>query len=182
MAQKRLSLTPSGKVRLKLRKPTHSGQTEIVLDPLAFLRRLAAILPKPRFHMTRFHGIFSGRHRHRRALRALLPKVKPGVVAAVTDRADVAEAKMTLPPQKRYPYTVLLSRVFKEDLGACEKCGGKMRFVSCIDDRKVIHRILSHLDLPTEMPPKAPARAPPQLDLGDWDPPPADDGEGSCVN
>ncbi len=84
--------------------------------------------------------------------------------------------------QKRYPYTVLLSRVFKEDLGACEKCGGKMRFVACIDDRKVIHRILSHLDLPTEMPPKAPARAPPQMDFGDWDLAPDDDAAGSWVN
>jgi hypothetical protein len=57
-AQKRLSVTPSGKVRLKLRKPYYTGQTELMLDPTAFLRRLFAIIPPPRWHLTRYHGIF----------------------------------------------------------------------------------------------------------------------------
>jgi len=32
-AQRRLSLTPDGKVRLQLRKPTFSGQRQLVLEP-----------------------------------------------------------------------------------------------------------------------------------------------------
>ena len=177
-AQKRLSLTPSGKVRLKLRKPYYTGQTEIVLEPVAFLRRLAAILPPPRFHLTRFHGIFSSHHSRRPQLRALLPQAKPARVtqadgeAAGTDAAS--DALLKLPPHKRYPYSVLLSRVFTEDIGACAKCGGKLRFVACIDDPKVIRRILSHLGLPTEMPKKAPARAPPQQEFDDLDLPAPD--------
>lgn len=36
-AKNRLSLTPDGKVRLKLRKPYFTGQTQIVLEPLGAL-------------------------------------------------------------------------------------------------------------------------------------------------
>ncbi|MBW2735040.1 MAG: transposase [Deltaproteobacteria bacterium] len=52
-------MLPSGKVRLKLRKPYYTGQTQLVLKPEAFVRRLFAILPPPRWHLTRYHGIFS---------------------------------------------------------------------------------------------------------------------------
>jgi hypothetical protein len=56
-AQKRLSLTPDGRVRLKLRKPYYTGQTEIVLKPREFLRRLIATIPPKRLNMVRFHGL-----------------------------------------------------------------------------------------------------------------------------
>ena len=43
----RLSLTPDGMVRYRLYRPwpTPTGRTEILLEPLAFMRRLAALLP-----------------------------------------------------------------------------------------------------------------------------------------
>jgi hypothetical protein len=34
------------------------GTTHIVLDPLDFLVRLAALVPPPRVHLTRYHGVF----------------------------------------------------------------------------------------------------------------------------
>jgi len=56
-AQKRLSLLPDGKVRLKLRKPFYTGQTDVVFEPVEFLRRLASAVPKPMQNMIRYHGI-----------------------------------------------------------------------------------------------------------------------------
>ena len=58
-AQRRLSITPSGKVRLELRKPTHTGQTAIVFEPKAFLRRLIATIPPRRANNVRFHGVYA---------------------------------------------------------------------------------------------------------------------------
>jgi hypothetical protein len=95
-AQKRLSVTPSGKVRLKLRKPYYTGQTELVLDPKAFLRRLFAIIPPPRWPLTRYHGIFSGHHRLRKKLAALLPK-PPSPVPRDTD------TEVPLPEDEKLP-------------------------------------------------------------------------------
>ena len=73
-AQKRLSLRPDGKVRLKLRKPYYTGQTEIVLEPRDFLRRLIATIPPKRLNMVRFHGVFAPRSKVRPALKELLPE------------------------------------------------------------------------------------------------------------
>ena len=77
----------------------------------------------------------------------------------------------------RYGYSVLLDRVFKQDLGDCERCGGKMCLVACIEYPPTVHRIPSHLGLPTEPPKKTPARAPPQLSFTGWDHSPDDDAD-----
>jgi hypothetical protein len=91
LPQKRLSVTPSGKVRLKLRKPYYTGQTELVLEPTAFLRRLFAIISPPRWHLTRYHGIFSGHHLLRGKLAALLRIVADFPDAARSQRNERTE-------------------------------------------------------------------------------------------
>ena len=62
-------------------------------------------------------------------------------------------------------------RVFKKDLEQCPHCGGRRVLIAFISDDSVINKILTHVGLPTEPPPVAAARAPPQLDLDyddDW--------------
>ncbi len=71
----------------------------------------------------------------------------------------------------RIRWAQLIKRVFKKDLEACPHCGGQRVLIAFITDAPVVHRILSHIGLPTEQPAVAPARAPPQLDMGldeDW--------------
>ena len=121
-------------------------------------------------------------HRARPKLKALLPKPKPvpqdkqgeGSLAALAATAE-------LPPRLRYPYSVLLARVFPSDLGACEKCGGPMRLIACIDTPAAIQRILSHLGLPTDVPKKAPARSPPEREFEFVDAA-SDDDDASYLN
>jgi len=172
-AQKRLSVTPSGKVRLKLRKPYYTGQTELMLEPTAFLRRLFAIIPPPRWHLTRYHGIFSGHHRLRRKLAALLPEPPPPPIPRDADAELEHELGNDEQPnnRSRISYARLLSRVFKDDIGRCHHCGGELRLVACIDDPDAIAKILTHLGLPTVAPPIAPARSPPQAEFDYWDSP-----------
>ena len=79
-------------------------------------------------------------------------------------------------------YAVLLSRVFPQDLGACTQCGGKLRFIACIDDKKVIGRILEHVGLDRDLPQKTPARALPQLAFDDLDLPPDHEDDAIYVN
>ena len=78
-AQKRLSLLPDGKVRLKLRKPFYTGQTDITFEPVEFLKRMAAAIPKPMQNLTRYHGIFSANAEYRPLLVTLLPSA-PGLI------------------------------------------------------------------------------------------------------
>jgi hypothetical protein len=63
-SEKRLSLTPNGNVRYQLKTPYRDETTHVIfeqggLPPLDFIARLAALVPKPRVNLTRFHGVFA---------------------------------------------------------------------------------------------------------------------------
>ena len=55
----------------------------------------------------------------------------------------------------------LLSRMFGHNMN-CPRCNGSMRLIQVNDSPQVIDRILTHLGLPTDLPPVAPARGPPE--------------------
>jgi hypothetical protein len=65
VSEKRLSLTPNGNVRYQLKTPYRDGTTHVIFEPLDFLARLAALVPKPRVNLTRFHGVFAPNSQHR---------------------------------------------------------------------------------------------------------------------
>ena len=46
-------------VVLKLKTPWHDGTTHLVMSPLEFMQRLAALVPRPRLHLIRFHGVLA---------------------------------------------------------------------------------------------------------------------------
>ena len=52
LSLERLSLLPDGKVSYRMKRPAASGATELVLSPVAFLRRLAALVPPPGVHLS----------------------------------------------------------------------------------------------------------------------------------
>jgi len=64
-----------GRVVYELPKPFWTGQTHVVLGPIEFLRRLAALIPPPRFHTLRYHGLFAAAAKDRQAACALAPPV-----------------------------------------------------------------------------------------------------------
>jgi len=65
VSTERLSLTPQGNVRYTLKTPYRDGTTHIVLEPMDFIARLIALVPKPRINLTRFHGVFAPNSRWR---------------------------------------------------------------------------------------------------------------------
>jgi hypothetical protein len=65
VSEKRLSLLRNGKVRYELKTPYRDGTTHVIFEPLDFIARLAALVPKPRVNLTRFHGVFAPNSAHR---------------------------------------------------------------------------------------------------------------------
>ena len=59
LVHKRLSRTRAGAVVLQLKTPYRDGTTHLVMTPLEFLQRLAALVPRPRLHLIRFHGVLA---------------------------------------------------------------------------------------------------------------------------
>jgi hypothetical protein len=52
-------------VRYQLKTPYRDGTTHVIFEPLDFIARLADLVPKPRFYLTRFHGVFAPNCKHR---------------------------------------------------------------------------------------------------------------------
>jgi len=65
VSEKRLSLTPSGNTRYQLKTPYSDGTTHVIFEPLDFIGKLAALVPKPRVNLTRLHGVFAPNSKHR---------------------------------------------------------------------------------------------------------------------
>ena len=65
VATKRLSMTRNGAVRYELKTPYSDGTTHVLFEPLDFIAKLVALVPKPRVHLTRFHGVFAPHSKYR---------------------------------------------------------------------------------------------------------------------
>ena len=55
-----------------------------------------------------------------------------------------------------------LKRVFAIDIEKCERCGGPVKSIACIEDCEVIEKILQHLGLGSAAHAKQLARAGPE--------------------
>ena len=70
VSEKRVSLTAPGQVRYSLKTPWNDGTTHVIFErggppPLDFVARLAALVPRPRVNLTRFHGVFAPNSKYR---------------------------------------------------------------------------------------------------------------------
>ncbi len=55
----RLTKLADGRVAYQLRKPRRNGATHLVMTPVHFLARIAALVPPPRFPLLRFAGVLA---------------------------------------------------------------------------------------------------------------------------
>ena len=154
IVNERLQRNRGAQVVLQLQSAYHDGTTHIVMSPLEFLQRLAALVPRPRLHLIRFHGVVLAPHAK---LRAVI--VPPPAENASGQSADHAHAQ---PSPARMSWARLLKRVFDIDLEPCPNCGGALKIIAALEDPPVIARLLAHLGLPIRAPPRLPAR---RLDL-----------------
>jgi len=58
LSLERLTRLPDGRIAYELRRPW-GRQTHRVMEPLAFMARLAVLVPPPRHPLIRFHGVFA---------------------------------------------------------------------------------------------------------------------------
>ena len=83
-----------------------------MLEPLDFIARLAALVPPPRVHLTRFHGVFAAHA----ALRATITPGGRGTGARVAPESPT-------PKDVRMNWAPRLTRVFGIEIEQCARCG-----------------------------------------------------------
>ncbi|MGH8480819.1 MAG: transposase, partial [Gammaproteobacteria bacterium] len=156
IANERLTLNRAGDVVLQLKSPYHDGTTHVVMSPLELMQRLAALVPRPRLHLIRFHGVLAPNAR-----------LRPEIIPSVPLNAHPPSAD---PPDPAAParlsWARLLKRVFNIDIEHCPHCGGPLTIIAAIEDPPVIAKILTHLGLSARAPPRAPARSFDRLQVG----------------
>ena len=115
IANERLKRNRAGQVVLQLKSAFKDGTTHIVMSPLEFMQRLAALVPRPRLHLIRFHGVLAPNAKLRREI---VPSPPEQATAPACDHAQGAPALLS--------WARLLKRVFDIDIEHCPNCGGSL--------------------------------------------------------
>jgi Putative transposase len=149
IANERLKRNGAGQVVLQLKSAYRDGTTHVVMSPLQFMQQLAALVPRPRVHLIRFHGVLAP---HAKLRAAIVPSPADDITGHAADHVHARSAPA------RISWARLLKRVFDIDIEHCSNCGGSLKIIAAIEAPPVIVRILAHLGLPTRAPPRAPAR------------------------
>jgi hypothetical protein len=152
----RLTVRADGKIQYELKNPFRDGTTHILFSPLDFLSKLAALVPRPRHNLVRYHGVFAPNARMRKLIvptkrKKTKPKLDQNECKSIAESevADELIAPLT--------WAQRLKRVFNIDISVCPLCGGTMRVIADITDPDIIQKILDHIE--AQPPPLNPATA-----------------------
>jgi hypothetical protein len=180
LATDRLEEHTEGRLRYRFKKAWKDGTHAVVLEPLDLIARLCAIIPPPRWHLVRYHGVLAANATERALVvptKVVLPS--PGEQLALPLSLPTGGAPSHSTPNtpdkpaaaepSRHPWSWLLMRVFGADVTTCERlvskgqrCGGRMRIVEIATEHADISRVMFDLGLGPRGPPRPrPARSSP---------------------
>jgi hypothetical protein len=131
LSDERVQVNAAGQVELKLKTPWRDGTTHLVMSPLEFMQRLAALVPRPRLHLIRFHGVLAPNAK----LRPLVVPQGPHVQEPASEAAAPAECEVDTVQARpnRISWARLLKRVFDIDMQHCPNCGGgELKIIAAI--------------------------------------------------
>jgi hypothetical protein len=140
------------------------------------MKRLAALVPRPRLHVIRFHGVLAPNARLRSGIiseRAGKPQYPlsaprrgapsrgawPPELGPVAHKTAGSGFGRRTPARRAKAREAFRKPVFDIDLERCPHCGGPLKIIAAIVDPTVIAKILTHLGLPGRPPPRSPGAA-----------------------
>ena len=172
-ALKRLELLDDERIIDRLPKPRRDGVTALTLSPLELIDHLAALIPPPRQHRHRYHGVLAPNAPLRAAAISYGRDTADDTSAPAEDAPSNAPAPNARSPA-RYLWAMLLARLFESLPLTCPNCGADMRISAFVTDAAPVERILTHIGEPAQPPAIASARGPPAWEdapesVPDWD-------------
>jgi hypothetical protein len=167
LSDERLAALVDGNLSVRLKRPWSDGTTHLVFSPGELIDKLLPLIPRPRAHIVRYHGVLAPsagwraeivpappRAPPRQAPPQQTPPEDPGASGSV-ERAPGADVK-----SRRIPWATLLMRVFRVDVLVCDRCGGRMHVLAAVMDAAAAAATLEHLGMDPRPPPIAPAQDP----------------------
>lgn len=164
-----------GRLAYRLKTPWRDGTTHVVMERRELLERLAPLIPPPRAHQARYHGVLapcaSGRDqvvprgtgaKQIPCARSPASALDVGSMRAADGRGDAEMIAVAASPEvraegsvsrvRRVAWAELLKRVFEIDALRCPARGETMRIIAAITDPSMARRILECLALPPRAP------------------------------
>jgi hypothetical protein len=120
----RLEVDERGQVVYRMRKPRRDGATHLIMEPVEFMEKLAALVPPPRAHLVHYHGVLGPNSGWRRAKKDRPAKARGG-------------------ERRRRDWADLLQKTFQADVLKCARCGGRMRLIALVERRETAEKILA---------------------------------------
>jgi hypothetical protein len=158
IASERLELLADGRVRYNFKRTWRDGSVAVEFEPIDFVGKVAALIPRPRSNLVRYHGCLAPHA----SLRAYVvkdgrgpPPSKAESSMAAALRVESSAALSCAPPRERG------LRVFAIDVLLCPSCGARMKPIAEITSRRVAQKMLEHVGVPGDAPEPWQARGPP---------------------
>ena len=147
------------------------GTTHIVFTPYELIEKLIPLIPRPRAHLVRYHGILGPAAKDRTKVVPPRPASQPESLPEGEGATSREIDARSIPGFSRTTWAVLLKRVFLVDALTCPKCNGRMKILAVITDPDPVRAILDNLGIPSQAPRRKAARPPPQTEFtgGDRD-------------
>ena len=165
LALERLSVTDDGKLRYALKRPYANGTTHFLFDPLDLLAKLAALVPRPRVNLTRYHGVFAPNSKLRARLVPGKPRKKHNHKTGSSNQTTHS-SQQEPSDARRLTWAKRLKRAFEFDVTVCPLCSGTLRVIGDITDPAVIDKILNHIRQSRAPPHQGPRRTTDSNQLG----------------
>ncbi len=146
LASGRLRILDSQRLSFALKTPWSDGTSHLLLSPMERLEKLADLVPPPRFHLLRYHGVLAPRTRDR----GRIVPATPVEESTAADRESSAVSYF-----HRLGWAALLTRGFAADPSECAACGGRLRIIAALTDPSSIRTYLEGVGLPA-MPRRGP--------------------------
>lgn len=124
---------------LRLKSEWSDGTFAMEFTPHEFIEKLIAIIPQPRIHGVRFHGILAPSAEDRK-------KVVPAVLT-IPAQGELFECHKKKPKPQKTSWAELLKRTFQIDLSQCLVCGGVVKFQKAVLRRSEILETLTLANL-----------------------------------
>lgn len=163
LAKERLKESADGHLVFEMKRPFSDGTTHLIFQPLEFIEKLLALIPRPRAHQVLYHGILAPHAKHRSQV---IPKFTKSVHPSKKQNLGAPQqAQKSETRRRRLTWAECIKRVFAIDILKCAQCGSSRTIFKAITQPKEIHEQLTSLGLPTQTKRQHPPRAPPQNEL-----------------
>ena len=146
----------SGRLALRLKTRWRDGTTHILMEPHDLIDRLVPLIPPPRAHQVRYHGILAPGASLRGSVVPQNPVVSaPASEQPTTSAKEGRDRGLPGARARRLRWAQLLQRVFAIDALRCPRCGATLRLLAVIVDQAVARAILDCIGSPARSPPQS---------------------------